>query len=56
MYPFSDYQRGPILPVEAVSTYVEKLAFLPFFLHAGDQRYAKIEAASTALKHPLIQR
>ncbi len=56
VYPFSDYQRGPILPVDAGSTYVEKMAFLPFYLHAGDQRYAEIEAASTALKNPLVQR
>jgi hypothetical protein len=56
VYPFSDYQRGPILPVDAGSTYVEKMAFLPFYLHEGDQRYSEIEAASTALKNPLVQR
>ena len=42
--------------MDAGSTYVEKMAFLPFYLHAGDQRYAEIEAASTALKNPLVQR
>ena len=56
VYPFSDYQRGPILPVDSGSTYVEKMAFLPFYLHDGDKRYAEIEAASTALKNPLVQR
>jgi len=56
VYPFSDYQRGPILPVEAGSTYVEKMAFLPFFLHEGPKRYAEIEEASTALRYPLVQR
>ncbi|GEM_PF-1961029 len=56
VYPFSDYQRGPILPVEPGSTYVEKMAFLPFYLRTGGDRYAAIEAASTVLKHPLIQR
>ena len=56
VYPFSDYQRGPILPVDPGSTYVEKMAFLPFYLHKGGKRYIEIEAASTALRHPLIQR
>lgn len=56
VYPFSDYQRGPILPVDAGSTYVEKLAFVPFYLHGEGKRYSEIEAASTALHHPLIER
>jgi len=56
VYPFSDYQRGAILPVDAGSTYVEKMAFLPFYLHAGANRYAEIQAASTAIRNPLIQR
>ncbi len=56
VYPFSDYQRGPILPVEAGSTYVEKMAFLPFYLHKEGDRYADIEAASKAITHPLVQR
>ena len=56
VYPFSDYQRGPILPVEAGSTYVEKMAFLPFYLRADANRYAAIQDASTAIRNPLIQR
>lgn len=56
VYPFSDYQRGPILPVDAGSTYVEKMAFLPFYLHRDGNRYAEIETASVALKNPLVQR
>ena len=56
VYPFSDYQRGPILPVDPGSTYVEKMAFVPFYLHKGRSRYAEIEAVSAALKNPLIQR
>lgn len=56
VYPFSDYQRGPILPVDAGSTYVEKMAFLPFFLNKDGERYAEIENASTVLRHPLVQR
>jgi hypothetical protein len=56
VYPFSDYQRGPILPVEPGSTYVEKMAFLPFFLRTDANRYAAIEAASTTVRNPLIQR
>jgi len=56
VYPFSDYQRGPILPVDAGSTYLEKMAFLPFHLHKGSKRYAEIENSSTALRHPLVQR
>jgi hypothetical protein len=56
VYPFSDFQRGPILPVEPGSTYVEKAAFIPFFLHDGENRYAEIEAASTAIRQPLVQR
>jgi hypothetical protein len=56
VYPFSDYQRGPILPVEPGSTYVEKIAFLPFYLRANGNRYAAIEAVSAAIRNPLVQR
>jgi hypothetical protein len=56
VYPFSDYQRGPILPVEPGSTYVEKMAFLPFYLGSDGNRYAAIDATSTAINNPLIQR
>ena len=56
VYPFSDYQRGPILPVDAGSTYVEKEAFVPFFLHGGDGRYRDIEQAAERLRRPLVQR
>ena len=56
VYPFSDYQRGPILPVEPGSTYVEKMAFLPFYLRTTGDRYAAIESANTVLKNPLVQR
>ncbi len=56
VYPFSDYQRGPILPVEPGSTYVEDMAFVPFFLHHGRARYGEIERANTVLKQPLVQR
>jgi hypothetical protein len=56
VYPFSDYQRGPILPVKAESTYVEKLAFMPFYLHDTGQRYRDIQTVSDQLKHPLVAR
>lgn len=56
VYPFSDYQRGPILPVDAGSTYVEKAAFLPCTLGQGDTRYARFQAASYQLRNPLVQR
>lgn len=61
VYPFSDYQRGdgergPIIPVAVGSTYVEKMAFMPFFLHKGGQRYREIEDASLQVRHPLEQR
>jgi hypothetical protein len=56
VYPFSDYQRGPILPVDVGSTYVERLAFMPFFLGEGDRRYAAIEAASEQIHNPLSAR
>lgn len=56
VYPFSDYQRGPIIPVDKGSTYIEKLAFLPFFLQEGELRYEVIEQASTQLLQPLQQR
>lgn len=56
VYPFSDYQRGPIIPVDVGSTYIEKLAFIPFFLKEGDQRYEDIERASIQLLQPLQAR
>lgn len=56
VYPFSDYQRGPIVPVDEGSTYIEKLAFLPFFLEDGERRYDAIERASVQLGQPLAQR
>ncbi|MBI5094859.1 MAG: hypothetical protein HZB26_20770 [Candidatus Hydrogenedentes bacterium] len=56
VYPFSDYQRGPILPVDEGSTYVEKLAFVPFYLEKGSRRYQEIETISEQLHHPLQQR
>jgi hypothetical protein len=56
MYPFSDYQRGPILPMDKGSTYVEKGAFLPAYLGEGDARYSVWQNASTSLQIPLQQR
>ncbi len=56
VYPFSDYQRGPILPVEAGSTYLEKGAFLVFALHEEGGRYRDIQTASRQLYHPLAVR
>lgn len=56
MYPFSDYQRGPIIPVEPSSTYVEKEAFMPFLLKDGKGRYQAIDHAAEQLEHPLVQR
>lgn len=56
MYPFSDYQRGPIIKVDAGSTYVEKMAFYPAHLGEGDARYAAFANASTQMQQPLLQR
>lgn len=56
VYPFSDYQRGPIIPVDAGSTYVEKMAFMPFYLHKGHRRYEEIVSARKQLEQPLVQR
>lgn len=56
VYPFSDYQRGPIITVRPGSTYVEKMAFVPFFLHEDPERYGDIVKVSTALSNPLAQR
>jgi hypothetical protein len=56
VYPFSDYQRGPILPIDAGSMYVEKAAFMPVYLSDGDARYMPWQNASTALRIPLQQR
>ncbi len=56
VYPFSDYQRGPIIPVDPGSTYIEKMAFVPFFLKDGERRYEDIDHASIQLRQPLEQR
>ena len=56
VYPFSDYQRGPIIPVKPGSTYVSRMAFVPFLLHDGGGRYRDIERISQQLRHPLAQR
>lgn len=56
VYPFSDYQRGPIIPVDAGSTYVNQAAFLPFYLGEGGSRYEAIIDASRELQTPLAQR
>lgn len=56
VYPFSDYQRGPIITVKPGSTYFEKMALMPFFLCEGDIRYQAITRMSMALKQPLEQR
>jgi len=53
VYPFSDYQRGPILPVDAGSTYVERMAFVPFPLHDSNDRYREIQEVSLRLQDPL---
>jgi hypothetical protein len=53
VYPFSDYQRGPIVPVDAGSTYVERMAFLPFPLHDSGNRYREIQEVNRRLKNPL---
>ncbi|MBI4558325.1 MAG: hypothetical protein HY706_12155 [Candidatus Hydrogenedentes bacterium] len=56
VYPFSDYQRGPILPVKAGSTYVEKMAFVPFYMKDHGKRYQDMMDASTQVEYPLVQR
>ena len=56
VYPFSDYQRGPIIVVKPGSTYLEKMALTPFFLQEGAGRYKAIADVSTSLKQPLEQR
>lgn len=56
VYPFSDYQRGPIITVRPGSTYVEKMAFVPFHLGKDPQRYQAIIDASKVLIQPLEQR
>jgi hypothetical protein len=56
VYPFSDYQRGPIITVKPGSTYLEKMALTPFFLKEGEERYEAIVDVSTSLKRPLEQR
>ena len=56
VYPFSDYQRGPSITVPPGSTYVEKMALMPFNLHEKPERYKEIVEASVALHNPLEQR
>jgi hypothetical protein len=56
VYPFSDYQKGPNLPVSAGSTYVERMGIMPFYLHDGDDRYETITSAGARLRNPLSQR
>ena len=61
VYPFADYhrgdgQRGPIIPVSPGSTYVEKMAVVPFFLGAGRDSYVAIADASKQILYPLRQR
>lgn len=56
VYPFSDYQRGPIITVRPGSTYVEKMAFVPFHLGKDPERYQAIIDASKVLTSPLEQR
>jgi hypothetical protein len=53
VYPFSDYQRGPIIPVAPDSTYVSRAAFMPFRLHGGGNRYQEIDEVSKRLLNPL---
>ncbi len=56
VYPFSDYQRGPIIPVKPGSTYVSRMAFMPFSLHDKGERYRDIQRVSRAIEQPLVQR
>jgi hypothetical protein len=56
VYPFSDYQRGPIIPVPAGSTYLSRMAFVPFTMEKGRARYRVIQDVSQALQNPLAQR
>jgi len=56
LYPFSDYQRGPNIPAQKGSTYVEDSAFVPFYLGEEGSRYGTIEQVSGQLKNPLSQR
>ncbi|MCC6487368.1 MAG: hypothetical protein IT364_07695 [Candidatus Hydrogenedentes bacterium] len=56
VYPFSDYQRGPILQVDAGSTYVDKMAFMPFYLAEEGDRYGAIDTVSVQVLNPLVQR
>jgi len=61
VYPFSDYhrgdgERGPIIPVRPGSVYLEKMAFAPFFLRDGADRYRDIAEVSKQLRYPLAQR
>ena len=49
-------KRGPIIPVAPGSTYVSRMAFMPFSLHDDGGRYREIEQVSTQIRHPLTQR
>ncbi|MCG3198950.1 MAG: hypothetical protein GHCLOJNM_03457 [bacterium] len=53
VYPFSDYQRGPILTVKEGSTYIDRTAFMPFALGKGRDRYREIDEVSRTLANPL---
>ncbi|MBI2436042.1 MAG: hypothetical protein HYV26_24560 [Candidatus Hydrogenedentes bacterium] len=56
VYPFSDYQRGPIIKATVGSIYLEKMAFMPFFLHDAGKRYDDIQSINRQLKQPLVER
>jgi hypothetical protein len=54
VYPFSDYQRGPILPVAKGSTYLDRMAFVPFLLQESEEsRYSDLVSVSDQLHNPL---
>lgn len=54
MYPFSDYQRGPIIPVQEGSTYMDRSAYTAFVLKKETKnRYAEIDGVSQRLMNPL---
>ena len=56
VYPFADYHRGPIIPLAKGSTYIERMAYMPFALEKGGKRYRHIEEAGIQVRYPLIQR
>lgn len=53
VYPFSDYQRGPLITVKQGSTYMDRIAFMPFALGKGKDRYREIDDLSRKLANPL---